>query len=228
VWIAHHDLIPAKYADFTMEDSQQVKRGGSLVEASGCRRCHVIGTKGNHLATNLDRVFGAVRPQELFDAIKAPVLFMPDFCFKDKHIIEIVNAIMAEASRTEPEAGEIPLVIHFEDKKQNEENVFGKRCGSCHRALTTRFGGLGKGDIGPNLSGLFLEHYPKTHGDKQQWCSERLKKWLKNPRQVRRNAQMPPMEVTSDAFSCVLQILGAGVSTRRPEGPARTRNRVEG
>ena len=228
VSIAHHDLIPAKYADFTMEDSQMVKRGGQLVETSGCRRCHVIGTKGNRLATNLDRVLGAASPQELFDAIKTPVLFMPGFCFKEKHIIEIVNAILAEAARTEPEAGEIPIVIHFEDKKQAEESVFGRHCGSCHRALTTRFGGLGKGDIGPNLSGLFLEYYPKTHCDKEQWSSKPLKKWLENPRQVRRNAQMPPVELTSDEFSHLLEILGAGVSTPMPKGPARTRHRVKG
>lgn len=205
-----------------------VKRGGKLVEASGCRRCHVIGAKGNRLATNLDRVLGAARPQRLFNAIKTPVLLMPDFCFKEKHIIELVNAILAEAARTEPEAGEIPLLVHFEDKKQAQESVFGKHCGSCHRALTTRLGGLGKGDIGPNLSGLFLEYYPKTHGDKEKWSSEPLKKWLENPRQVRRNAQMAPVELTSDAFSCLLQILGADVSTPTPKGPARIRYRVKG
>ena len=209
VSIAHHDLIPAKYADFTMEDSQMVKRGDKLVETSGCRRCHVIGAKGNRLATNLDRVLGAARPQELFDAIKRPVLFMPGFCFKEKHIIEIVNAILAEAARTEPEAGEIPIVIHFEDKKQAEESVFGKHCGSCHRVLTTRFGGLGKGDIGPNLSGLFSEYYPQTHCDKEQWSSKPLKKWLENPRQISKNAQMAPVKLTSDEFCRLLEILGA-------------------
>ena len=213
VSIAHHDLILAKYADFTMEGSPVVKRGGKLVETSGCRRCHVTGAKGNRLATNLDRVLGAARPQKLFDAIKTPVLFMPNFCFKDTHIIEIVNAILAEAARTEPEAGEIPLVIHFENKKQAEESVFVKYCGSCHRALTTRFGGLGKGDIGPNLSGLFSEYYPKTYGDKEQWSSKPLKKCLENPRQISKNAQMAPVILTSDEFSRLLEILAARTFT---------------
>jgi len=207
VSIAHHDLIPAKYADFTMEGSPVVKRGGKLVETSGCRRCHVSGAKGNRLATNLDRVLSAARPQELFNAIKIPVVFMPNFCFKETHIIEIVNAILAGAARTEPEAGEIPLVIHFENKKQAEESVFVKHCGSCHRALTARFGGLGKGDIGPNLSGLFSEYYPRTYGDNERWSSKPIRKWLDNPREVSKNAQMAPVKLTSDEFSRLLEIL---------------------
>jgi cytochrome c2 len=107
------------------------------------------------------------------------VLFTPDFYFKDAHIMEIVNAIQAEGARTEPEGGEIPLVIHFEDEKEAEESVFVKHCGFCHSMLTTWFGGLGKGNIGPNLSGLFSEYYPKTYGNKKQWSSEPLKKWRK-------------------------------------------------
>lgn len=207
VSIAHYDLIQAKYADFTMEGSPVVQRGGKLVETSGCRRCHVTGAKGNSLATNLDRIFVAVRPQRLFDAIKTPVLFMPNFCFKETHIVELVNAILAEAARTEPEAREIPLVIHFEDEKQAEEKVFVKHCGSCHMVLTARFGGLGKGNIGPNLSGLFSEYYPKTYGNKEQWSSEPLKKWLKNPREARKNARMAPVKLTPNEFSRLLEAL---------------------
>jgi cytochrome c2 len=213
ILIAHHDLISAKYAHFTMEGSPVLQRGRALVTISGCRRCHVIGAKGNPLATNLDRVFGAGRPQKLFDAIKTPVLFMPNFCFKETHIVELVNAILAEAARAEPEAGEIPLVIHFEDEEQAEESIFGKHCGSCHKVLTTRFGGLGKGDIGPNLSGLFSEHYPKTHGDKELWSSKSLRNWLENPRQIRKNTQMPPVKLTSDEFSGLLEIFGAQTLT---------------
>jgi len=211
--IAHHDLIVAKYAHFTMEGSPVVQRGGARVTLSGCRRCHVIGAQGNRLATNLDRVFAAARPQALFDAIKTPMLFMPNFCFKETHITELVNAILAEAARPEPEAGEIPLVIHFEDEKQAEERVFGKHCGSCHKVLTTRFGGLGKEDIGPNLSGLFSEHYPTTHGDKEPWSSKSLYKWLENPRHTSKNAQMPPVQLTSDAFSSLLEVLSAQTFT---------------
>ena len=207
VSIAHYDLIPAKYADFTMEGSPVVKRGRALVKTSGCRRCHVIGGKGNRLATNLDRVLGAIRPQKLFDAIKTPVLFMPNFCFKEMHIIELVNAILAEAARTEPEAGEIPLVIHFENENKPKKNAFVKHCGSCHKALTARFGGLGEGDIGPDLSGLFSEYYPDTYDDKEQWSPKPLKKWLENPRKVRKNAQMAPVKLTSDEFSSLLEIL---------------------
>jgi cytochrome c2 len=209
ILIAHHDLIPAKYAHFAMEGSPVVKRGEALVKTSACRRCHVMGAMGNRLATDLDRVFGAARPQQLFDAIKRPVLFMPNFFFKDTHIIELVNAVLAEAARAEPEAGEMPLVIHFEDEKPAEERIFGKHCGSCHKVLTMRFGGLGKGDIGPNLSGLFSEHYPKTHGDKEPWASKSLKNWLENPRRIRMNARMPPVELKSDEFLSLLGVLEA-------------------
>jgi cytochrome c2 len=217
ILIAHHDLISAKYAHFTMEGSPVLQRGLALVTISGCRRCHVIGAKGNPLATNLDRIFVAARPQKLFDAIKTPVLFMPNFCFKETHIIELVNAILAEAARAEPETGEIPLVIHFEDEEQAEESIFGRHCGSCHKVLTPRFGGLGKGDIGPNLSGLFSEHYPKTYGDKEPWSSKSLTNWLENPRQMSKNAQMPPVKLTSDEFSSLLEVFGAQTFTTNAE-----------
>ena len=165
--------------------------------------------KGNRLATNLDRGLGATQPQALFDAIRTPVIFMPHFVFKEAHMIELVNAILAGAARAEPEGGEIPLVIHFEDEEQAEESIFGKHCGSCHKVLTTRFGGLGKGDIGPNLSGLFSEHYPRTDSDRERWSSKSLKNWLENPRQISKYAQMPPVKLTSDAFYSLLGVLGA-------------------
>ncbi len=223
VSIAHHDLIPAKYADFTMKGSPVVKRGRALVKTSGCRRCHVIDAKGNWLATNLDRIFVAARPQKLFDAIRTPALFMPDFCFKETHIIDLVNAVLAGAARSGPEAGEIPLVIHFENKKQAEESVFVKHCGSCHRALTAGFGGLGEGNIGPNLSGLFLEYYPKTCRDKESWSSKSLKNWLKNPRQISNNAQMPPVKLTSDEFSRLLEILSVRTLTGNTKRPGKNK-----
>ena len=213
ILIAHHNLISAQYAHFTMEGSPVLQQGRALVTISGCRRCHVIAAEGNRLATNLDRIFVAARPQKLFDAIKTPVLFMPNFRFKETHIIELVNAILAGAARAEPETGEIPLVIHFEDEEQAEESIFGRHCGSCHKVLTIRFGGLGKGDIGPNLSGLFSEHYPKTYGDNEPWSSKSLKNWLENPRQMSKNAQMPPLKLTSDEFSSLLEVFEAQTFT---------------
>jgi cytochrome c2 len=223
VSIAHHDLIPAKYADFTMGGSPVVKRGRALVKTSGCRRCHVIGEKGNRLATNLDRIFVTTRPQKLFTAIKKPALFMPNFYFKDTHIIEVVNAILACAARTEPEAGEIPLVIHFENKKQVEESVFVKHCGSCHRALTARFGGLGEGNTGPNLSGLCSEYYPRTYRDNARWSSKSLGEWLDNPRQLSKNAQMAPVKLTPDQLFRLLGTLGPRTSAGNIERPGKNK-----
>ena len=207
--IAHHDLIGAPYAHFTMEGSPVSQRGCALVTISGCRRCHVLDGKGRPCAANLDKVFGAARPQKLFDAIKTPAFFMPDFCFKDTDIIALVNAILTKATLGESKAGEVPLVIHFEDEEQAEERVFGQHCGSCHKVLTTHFGGLGKGNIGPNLSGLFSEYYPTTDGDKEPWSPKSLESWLENPRKIRKNAQMPPVILTSDGFFRLLEILGA-------------------
>ena len=222
ILIAHHDLIDAKYAHFTMEGSPVSQRGLALIKISGCRRCHVLDAKGNPFASNLDRAFGAVRPQTLFDAIQTPVFFMPNFYFKEAHIITLVNAILAEATRAAPDGGETPLVIHFEDDKQSEEKVFGQHCGCCHKVLTTHFGGLGKGDIGPNLSGLFSKHYPRTQGDKASWSSKALKDWLDNPRQISKNAQMPPVKLSPEAFPQLLDLLGA--QTLTPHGKRLGKN----
>ncbi|MDY6839657.1 MAG: selenite/tellurite reduction operon c-type cytochrome lipoprotein ExtS [Thermodesulfobacteriota bacterium] len=219
--IAHHNLIWAKYAHFAVEGSPVLQRGHELIRSSGCRRCHLTSAKGDRLATNLDRGLDATQPQALFDAIKSPVIFMPDFFFKEAHIIELVNAILAGAARAEPEGREMPLVIHFEDEEQAEESIFGKHCGSCHKVLTTRFGGLGKGDIGPNLSGLFSEHYPRTDSEREPWSSKSLKNWLENPRQISKYAQMPPVILPSDGFRRLLEILGAPSFSMNNKGPGQ-------
>ena len=209
--IAHHDLIPAKYAGFTLAFSPVVKRGRKTVETFGCRRCHVIGAKGNRLATDLDGVTVMDRPQRLFDAIETPAFFMPIFSFKESDITQIVNAILAEAAPSPKERGdgEIGVVVHFENNKQPEENVFVRHCGSCHQVLTTGFGGLGTGRIGPNLSGLLSNYYPKSCGEIEPWSSKKLKKWIENPRDVREDALMPPLRLTSAEFSCLLRLLAA-------------------
>jgi hypothetical protein len=62
------------------------------------------------------------------------------------------------------------------------ENAFDKHCGGCHRVLTRRWGGLGSGLVGPNLSGLTSEFYPMPFREGEPWTAERLKKWLENPR----------------------------------------------
>jgi len=205
--IAHRDLILAKFSWFTIAGSQPVQRGGKLLESFSCGRCHTTSGKGNRLASNLDRLSTDMIPQKIFDAIKSPALFMPDFYFSDQQIIDLVNAILAGAAKAKHKGGEIPQIVHFEDKKQNTDNIFEKMCGSCHKILSKTNGSLGKGEIGPNLSGLFTAFYPSTFPGKRKWTEERLRKWLQNPRRLRPNTTMKPILLKVAETGAILSIL---------------------
>jgi cytochrome c2 len=205
--IAHRDLIQAKFSWFTIAGSQPLQRGEKLLDSFACRRCHTSAGKGNHLASNLDRLPMHTASQKIFDAIKSRALFMPDFRFDDRQITDLVNAILAGALKSGPKGGETPQVVHFVDLKQHRENLFEKQCGPCHKILAEAFGALGKGDIGPNLSGLFSEHYPATLKDNARWTADILKKWLENPRKIRENSQMQPVPLKKDELERILAIL---------------------
>jgi cytochrome c2 len=198
-----------------MTYSPVVEEGRKLVQTFACRRCHVIGERGGGLAASLNRQLAVAGPEVLFRPIQVPACFMPNFQFGETHIIKLVNAILAEAVRTDPEAEEMPLVIHFEEGCA-EDSVFTKYCGPCHKALTTRLGGLGKGEIGPNLSGLFSDYYWPAPGDGKGWSSELLERWVQNPREVVKHAKMPPAELPSTEFSRLLEILGSGARISGP------------
>ena len=101
---------------------------------------------------------------------------MPAFFMQDSAVVELVNAILAEAVHAPPESAEAPLVVYFEYKEFDKEQVFVKHCGACHRVLTTLFGGIGNGNTGPNLSGLFSEYYPRTCQDNKEWSPGLLRK----------------------------------------------------
>jgi cytochrome c2 len=201
VAIAHTGLIAGRFAAFTLPDNVVTRRGEQRLKDYACRRCHVSDGKGNRLAANLDMATYYATPEELDAAIKEPVLFMPQFYFTESQRVELVNALLAGSRRQDRAAGEPPVVVHFEGEESPQEREFEKQCGACHRSLTERYGGLGTGLIGPNLSGLLTSFYPQNFGDKQQrWSVENLEKWLKNPRQVRQLTQMPPQVVKPDAF----------------------------
>lgn len=194
--IAHSGLIAARYAAFTLAKSPLLQRGEKRLKEYACRRCHISDKTGNRLAANLDLVLDHATPEKLDAAIKAPVLFMPDFRFSESQRIELVNAILAGAKRAGNPAGEQPLQIHFESETGQSERQFEKHCGGCHRALTLTYGGLGNGLEGPNLSGLFSEFYPQNYSaENQRWDPEKLEKWIKNPRKIRPLAQMAPLEL---------------------------------
>ena len=132
---------------------------------------------------------------------------MPDFRFDDRQLTDLVNAILAGTLQVERAVGETPRVVHFETVAKHRENVFEKQCGPCHRVLTETQGALGRGDIGPNLSGLFTEHYPASLKSGGRWTADILKKWLNNPRTIREYSQMRPVPLNKEESAQLLVIL---------------------
>ena len=199
--IAHYQLIQGKYACFTLPDSPVVKDGCRMINTSGCRRCHRIGRKGNVLASDLDASLDKILPEDLAYSIKYPAIFMPNFYFQEEDIIRLVNAILHSSAVYASTSGEDSRVIHFEEDINDSKNIFNNRCGSCHRILTIQYGGLGREDIGPNISGIFSRFYFINFKDDKSWNPNRLKQWLKNPRDIRSNTQMPPVKLKDNELS---------------------------
>jgi cytochrome c2 len=206
IHIAHYRLIPGKYACFTLPDNSVVRDGRRLIDTSGCRRCHETGHQGNRLASGLDAALDETMPEALAHAIKYPAVFMPDFYFNEPDILKLVNAILASSAVYVSDFSESARIIHFEENREDSENMFDKHCGSCHRMLTQQLGGLGQGDIGPNLSGIFSRFYFKNFKDGKFWNSKNLKQWLKNPRDIRANTQMPPVKLKEDELRHLMHI----------------------
>ena len=204
--VAHDGLIPGRFAWFTIGGSRRTARGEKLLETFACRRCHTAGGKGNRLATNLDGVLQTRQTREIERAIASPVPSMPDFRLADADMTDLVNALLAESARSTANKRERPLVVHFQDSNVNE-NVFEKICGACHQALTARHGGLGRGEIGPNLSGLFSPFYPPTFRGRERWSEAHLKTWLANPRRIKKTALMQPGLLGNDDFARLLDML---------------------
>lgn len=190
--LAHYRLIEARHSWYRLPESDVVKRGQHLVDSLACRRCHVLAGKGNSLATDLDRLYHQVLPVEVVTSIRVPAFFMPDFSLQQADVDALINVIFAAGLMPQVSGLQPPQVVHFENDV-DEENLFEKHCGSCHRVLTTQQGGLGTGDIAPNLSGLLSSFYPKTYKDNQPWDIQGLKKWIKNPRAIRPLTRMLPV-----------------------------------
>jgi cytochrome c2 len=207
--IAHYRLIRGKYACFTLPENSDVKEGRRMIDTSGCRRCHKTGNQGNRLASDLDASLDTTLPEDLAHAIQYPAVFMPNFYFDESDIVKLVNAILGSSAVWGPESAETPKIIYFETNKEDNNNTFSQNCGSCHRVLTQQFGGLGQGDIGPNLSGIFSRFYFKSFNDNESWDADRLEQWLKNPRAIRAGAQMLPVTLTENELRRLLHILSS-------------------
>lgn len=132
---------------------------------------------------------------------------MPNFYLSDRQITNLVNAILAGAAEAEHKGGEVPQIVRFEDLEKNTDNVFEKMCGSCHKILSKTYGALGKGEIGPNLSGVFTQFYPSTFPDNRRWTEERLRRWLQNPRKLRPSSAMRPVPLKIPETGTILRIL---------------------
>lgn len=205
--VAHDGLIPGRFAWFTIRGSQPLERGKKLLDGFACRRCHAVDNKGNRLASNLDGILLRRLPLEIAAAIETPVRFMPDFRLGKRDVTDLVNVILAETPPSMAKRGETPLVVHFADDGKGTENIFEKWCGGCHRMLTEKYGGLGRGDAGPNLSGFLTPFYPKTLRDHERWNVEELRRWLENPRRLRNNARMPPIPIRGEEFGRLAEIM---------------------
>jgi len=218
-YILHIVLLPLSVLSLSGLHFYRIRkdRGKKLLERLSCRRCHRYEEKGNRLAGSLDVTGATGKARDIYESIRAPVLFMPNFHASDVQIADLVNAILARVKFAKPPTGETALAVHFQDVKNIRKNVFAGQCGKCHKILSERAGGLGSGYIGPNLSGLFSEFYPRTYRDAESWNPDRLKKWLENPRDIRINAMMPPVRLAPEEFEQLLGIIQLDKSS--PDAP---------
>jgi mono/diheme cytochrome c family protein len=205
--IAHRDLIRGRYSWYAIAGAPPLIRGEKLAEQLACRRCHTLAGRGNRLASNLDRVAAGSSPEQISHTLKAPASYMPQFRLTDRQLVDLVTVILAAGAHAAPQKGESPQVVHFGANKRRVENVFAQKCGPCHKALTAGQGALGRGDIGPNLSGLLTECYPPTARSGTRWTRDALKKWLENPRTQRPQSQMRPVVLSKEEFDQLLVTL---------------------
>lgn len=208
--IAHHGLINGRFARFTLGDVEEVRKGKRLMEQLACRRCHVSGGRGNRLAMDLDVASLQKTPVELVTSIRNPAQAMPDFRLPEERLIDVVTTILANAQGQKKNTLEKPFIVHFHHLENSRKDVFTRKCGECHRALTVKLGTIGHGDNGPDLSGLLSPYYPKSYGNSGPWTRTHLARWLKNPRAVRPWAIMRPVVLTDQEIAELEKALWAG------------------
>jgi len=132
---------------------------------------------------------------------------MPDFRATEQQVVALINALLSAARLQVKPAAARPQVVHFDQGVEAGKDLFSIKCGPCHRVLTEKWGALGQGNSGPNLSGLLTLYYPKTFRNSEAWDNERLRRWLKNPRAVRPEARMQPVRLDEAELVKLLEIL---------------------
>lgn len=207
--LAHSGVIAGQYATFTNSREPSVIAGIKLAKQAACRRCHVLNKTGNHLASNLDNLLWTTSPEAIRKALLEPALYMPVFYFSGPDLDRLITAILAGGLQAGKGPKEPPQVVYFSNAGAEKQNVFSKQCGGCHKVLSKRDGGLGTGTAGPNLSGLMTQFYPPTFTDNTRWSEEKLKRWVKNPRAVRKDTLMRPVPLKDEEWDQLLTILKA-------------------
>ncbi len=208
--LAHSGLIKGRYASFTNPLSAAVVSGKRLAEQSACRRCHSLSETGNRLASNLDTLLRTSTPNEIRTALTDPAIFMPAFSFSEQDLDRLITAVLAGGLQSGKNLQEPPRIVHFNEQKTGQQNLFVRQCGGCHILLSSQYGGLGSGTTGPNLSGLLTRFYPANFERDKAWNEERLKRWLKNPRQVRGQTLMRPIPLKPEEWNGLLKIFDIG------------------
>ncbi|HIZ89356.1 MAG TPA: c-type cytochrome [Candidatus Mucispirillum faecigallinarum] len=199
--IAHYKLISGKYASFTDKSSPKTQKGIELIKDAACTRCHNIGTSGATLASDLNSAVKRLTTDELIKAIKEPVINMPNFQFSNQ---DIENLITGLYYYTIPQNSKsITQVVHFQGDTGGND-IFQKKCGTCHKALTSA-GALGNSDDAPNLSNLTNSYPDYLNGS--SWNKDLLNKWLTNPRNLKKYAVMPIIELTDEEKSAIINLL---------------------
>lgn len=211
--IAHYHLIKGQFARYKLVDDAALRDGRFLLKQFACRRCHVSDGKGNSLAANLDFLLNGRSPEEITAAILSPAMGMPDFKVSKQQLVMLVNAILDGATdkRSRKDSRKI---VHFKDSNGIKDDIFNKKCGACHQALTAKFGVLGAGKAGPNLSAILSPWYLKTFNNSLEWNRERLHNWVKNPRNVRINTGMQPITLLEHEFKQLVDILAINQTTQ--------------
>lgn len=210
--LAHARLISGRAAEHRLPHGKAVSEGQQTVEAAACRRCHMIGGRGNRLATNLDGVVWRREQRELRMSITEPVENMPAFGF-DLDQADALVAFLLSATR--PDTLEETYRVQFARDAARTASTFGEKCGGCHRLLTPP-GPEGSGDQGPNLSGLFTSFYPRTAPGEREWSERALAEWVANPREFRRGALMPPVPLSVVELQRVMESIRGPVSRGAP------------
>lgn len=201
--IAHFNLITSEFADF-ITDENSLGTSRKITEDAGCRRCHLLESSGNSLARNLHSSGEKSTGEYIFKMIKEPNEYMPNFQFDNGTITKIAKLILLDgATREKNRSLSYPVFLDSDVK-----NVFGEKCGNCHKALLRNTGPAGNGNIGPNLSGIFTAYYKaNVLKNDEKFSEDILRKWLKNPRAIFKNTLMPNISLSDKELNDLIQNL---------------------